>query len=73
MRRYAFVTGGAGFIGSNIVARLAADASLDVVVCDWLGGADEGKPGFRPPEKETWYGAYLRDPTGNKIAIYWTP
>jgi catechol 2,3-dioxygenase-like lactoylglutathione lyase family enzyme len=37
------------------------------------GGADEGAPGFRPPEKETWYGAYLRDPTGNKIAVYWTP
>jgi catechol 2,3-dioxygenase-like lactoylglutathione lyase family enzyme len=37
------------------------------------GGSDEGAPGFRPPEKDTWYGAYLRDPTGNKIAIYWTP
>jgi catechol 2,3-dioxygenase-like lactoylglutathione lyase family enzyme len=37
------------------------------------GGTDEGKPGFRPPEKQSWYGAYLRDPTGNKIAIYWKP
>lgn len=37
------------------------------------GGADEGAPGFRPPEKETWYGAYLRDPTGNKICMYWKP
>jgi catechol 2,3-dioxygenase-like lactoylglutathione lyase family enzyme len=37
------------------------------------GGADEGRPGFRPPEKESWYGAYLRDPTGNKIAVYFTP
>ena len=37
------------------------------------GGKDEGAPGFRPPEKETWYGAYLRDPPGNKIAIYFTP
>jgi ADP-L-glycero-D-manno-heptose 6-epimerase len=43
MRRYAFVTGGAGFIGSNIVARLAANPDLDVVVCDWLGTADAGK------------------------------
>jgi ADP-L-glycero-D-manno-heptose 6-epimerase len=42
-RKIAFVTGGAGFIGSNIVARLAKDWSLDVVVCDWLGGVDEGK------------------------------
>jgi catechol 2,3-dioxygenase-like lactoylglutathione lyase family enzyme len=37
------------------------------------GGTDEGAPGYRPPEKQSWYGAYLRDPTGNKIAIYWTP
>ena len=36
------------------------------------GGSDEGAPGFRPPEKQSWYGAYLRDPTGNKIAIYCT-
>ena len=35
-RRIIFVTGGAGFIGSNIVAKLAEDPSLDVVVCDWL-------------------------------------
>ena len=27
---------------------------------------------YRPPEKQSWYGAYLRDPTGNKIAIYHT-
>ena len=37
------------------------------------GGTDEGAPGYRPPEKKSWYGAYLRDPTGNKIAVYFTP
>ena len=31
------------------------------------GGSDEGKPGPRSP---TFYGAYLRDPTGNKICVY---
>jgi catechol 2,3-dioxygenase-like lactoylglutathione lyase family enzyme len=36
------------------------------------GGSDEGKPGYRPPDKQSWYGAYLRDPTGNKIAIFCT-
>ena len=42
-RRIVFVTGGAGFIGSNIVARLAEDPALDLVVCDWLGDTQLGK------------------------------
>ncbi|MDB5453920.1 MAG: rfaD, partial [Caulobacteraceae bacterium] len=42
-RRIAFVTGGAGFIGSNIAARLAEDRGLDVVICDRLHDADSGK------------------------------
>ena len=37
------------------------------------GGSDEGAPGFRPPEKQTWYGAYLRDPTGNKLCVFCKP
>jgi ADP-L-glycero-D-manno-heptose 6-epimerase len=35
------VTGGAGFIGSNVVAALNEAGHGDVVVCDWLGS--EGK------------------------------
>jgi len=42
-RRIVFVTGGAGFIGSNIVARLSEDRSLEVVVCDRLREAELGK------------------------------
>ena len=26
--------------------------------------------GQKPPEKQTWYGAYLRDPTGNKVCVF---
>jgi ADP-L-glycero-D-manno-heptose 6-epimerase len=37
------VTGGAGFIGSNIVARLCDEAAADVVVCDRLREAAVGK------------------------------
>ena len=37
------VTGGAGFIGSNVVARLTSDGSVDVVVCDRLRDAASGK------------------------------
>ncbi len=43
MRGMIVVTGGAGFIGSNIVARLCAADRHDVVVCDRLEGADLGK------------------------------
>ncbi len=42
-RRIIFVTGGAGFIGSNIVAKLAEDKALDLVVCDTLHEAELGK------------------------------
>jgi catechol 2,3-dioxygenase-like lactoylglutathione lyase family enzyme len=34
------------------------------------GGKDEGAPGFRPPDGTSFYGAYLRDPTGNKLCIF---
>ena len=34
------------------------------------GGADEGAPGNRPPEKAGFYGAYFRDPTGNKLCVF---
>jgi ADP-L-glycero-D-manno-heptose 6-epimerase len=43
MRRMIVVTGGAGFIGSNIVSRLCAEDRWDVVVCDRLESADLGK------------------------------
>ena len=34
------------------------------------GGTDEGAPGPRPADSKDYYGAYMRDPTGNKICIY---
>jgi len=34
------------------------------------GGTDEGPPGPRPFGSGTAYGAYLRDPDGNKICAY---
>lgn len=34
-----------------------------------LGGTDEGAPGLRPHYHRSYYGAYLRDPDGNKLCI----
>ena len=33
------------------------------------GGADEGAPGLRPQYHPNYYGAYFRDPDGNKLCI----
>ena len=33
------------------------------------GGTDEGPPGPRPHYGPDWYYAYVRDPSGNKLAI----
>jgi catechol 2,3-dioxygenase-like lactoylglutathione lyase family enzyme len=37
------------------------------------GGTDEGAPGPRPADSTTFYGAYLRDPTGNKLCVFCKP
>ncbi len=42
-RKTVLVTGGAGFIGSNIVAKLTEAGQYDVAVCDRLRAADSGK------------------------------
>ncbi|WP_299280585.1 VOC family protein [uncultured Tateyamaria sp.] len=34
------------------------------------GGADEGQPGFRSTYGPHFYVSYLRDPQGNKIALF---
>ena len=56
------VTGGAGFIGSNIVAKLEQHEYKDIVVIDWLGNGDKWKniakrelAGIVPPEQTLTY------------------
>jgi len=34
------------------------------------GGADEGAPGYREAYEDDFYVAYLRDPLGNKLAVF---
>ncbi|MEF2070563.1 VOC family protein [Consotaella aegiceratis] len=33
------------------------------------GGASEGEPGLRPQYHPNYYGAYFRDPDGNKLCV----
>ena len=33
------------------------------------GGTCEGPPGLRPEYHENYYGAYFRDPDGNKLCV----
>ena len=37
------------------------------------GGSDEGAPGLRPQYMPDYYGAYCRDPEGNKLCFVHTP
>jgi len=51
-------------------AFLAADrAAVDAFHAAALahGGTDEGAPGLRPQYHANYYGAYVRDPDGNKL------
>lgn len=52
------------------IAFVAADrASVDRFHAAALanGGSDEGAPGLRPHYHPNYYGAYVRDPEGNKL------
>jgi catechol 2,3-dioxygenase-like lactoylglutathione lyase family enzyme len=58
--------------GSMLAFKAPSQEAVDAAYAAGLahGGSDEGKPGFRPPEGTEFYGAYLRDPTGNKLCVY---
>ncbi|CAG9200461.1 Lactoylglutathione lyase [Paraburkholderia tropica] len=56
----------------QMVALLAPTrAAVDAVHALALthGGSDEGAPGLRPRYHPNYYGAYFRDPDGNKLCV----
>ncbi|MCP8891757.1 VOC family protein [Sphingomonas faeni] len=61
-------------VGNGTMVALAADTreQVDQVYAEAieLGGADEGAPGSRGPEQMGFYGAYFRDPDGNKLCVF---
>ena len=54
-------------VGLEATNRAAVDAAHKAGLAS--GGKDEGAPGLRPHDHPNYYGAYLRDPDGNKICI----
>jgi len=56
----------------GMVAFLAASSDqVDAAYAAGMktGGSDEGAPGPRPQYGDGYYGAYLRDPDGNKVHV----
>ena len=56
----------------QMIALLASDrATVDRchALALSLGGRDEGAPGLRPHYHADYYGAYFRDPDGNKLCV----
>jgi len=61
--------------GNGIMIALRAESHDQVKTAHAAGlangGTDEGAPGYRPAEATSgFYGAYLRDPTGNKLCVF---
>ena len=61
-----------GANGGTIGLRAADMAAVDAFHAAGLanGGTDEGAPGHRPNAPGKSYGAYLRDPAGNKLCAF---
>ena len=47
--------------------RAAVDAAHAIALAH--GGSDAGAPGLRPDYHAHYYGAYMRDPDGNKLCV----
>ena len=54
-------------IGLDAADRPSVDAAYEAAMA--AGGTDEGKPGLRAHYHPNYYGAYVRDPDGNKVCI----
>ena len=57
--------------GTMVAFRAASRAQVDQCHAAALAGGEtcEGPPGLRPQYHEDYYGAYFRDPYGNKVCV----
>ncbi|MCB1512301.1 MAG: VOC family protein [Hyphomicrobiaceae bacterium] len=65
--------GGPAVPGNGAMIALLAPDRAAVAACHAAaiaaGGSCEGAPGLRPQYHADYYGAYFRDPDGNKLAV----
>jgi catechol 2,3-dioxygenase-like lactoylglutathione lyase family enzyme len=65
--------GGKGSVGNGAMTAFLIDNSQKIdglfEIAMSNGGSSEGAPGLRPDYGEGFYGAYVRDPDGNKLAF----
>lgn len=65
--------GGVASSGNGQMIALLAPTRSAVDSCHAValrhGGEDEGRPGIRPQYHARYYGAYFRDPDGNKLCV----
>ena len=59
--------GNGQMVAFSAATRAIVDAVHTAAVAH--GGSSEGAPGFRPQYHSNYYGAYFRDPDGNKICV----
>jgi len=59
--------GNGGMVAFLAPSRAAVDAAHAAALAH--GGTDEGAPGPRPHYAPDYYGAYMRDPEGNKLHV----
>ena len=66
--------GGAASAGNGAMVAFEAHCQQQVrdlhAAALGAGGADEGQPGFRAAYGPRFYVGYLRDPQGNKVALF---
>ena len=55
--------------GTHVCVTASSRAAVDAFHAECLaaGGSDDGPPGLRPQYHPAYYGAFVRDPWGNKL------
>ncbi len=65
--REAASVGNGQMVALLAASRSVVDEAYAIALCH--GGTDEGAPGLRAEYHANYYGAYFRDPDGNKLCV----